>query len=177
MADWPQVGTPAPIMITPFSAFALGVEYGAVATVTPISVAHGTINLARFFPFVIPEPILVMKLFWHNGGTASGNVDVGIFSEDGKKIISTGAQAQGTISVLQEFDIADTVIGRGRFYLGISASSATATFLSNAVPLQLAKAFGWVQMATCHPLVDATFAAYATAIQPVFGLSGRVLVV
>src|SRR6266498_2301229 len=176
--DFPVIGSPSSVLISPYSELALGTEYAAVATAAPATVALGTINLAKFYPFYLPEPMIVKKVWWYNGATANGNTDVGIYDEFGTKLISSGAIAQGTINVLQESDIADTWIGRGRFYMGISTSSATAAYFSNVVPLQLAKAMGWCQMATAHPLpAVATFAALAAAVQPVFGASMRVLVV
>lgn len=178
MADWPLIGASGEIIISPYSELALGTEYAAIATVAPASVALGTINLSKFYPFAVPEPMLIRKVWWYNGGTVNGNTDVGIFDDSGTRIISSGAVAQATINVLQEFDITDTYIGRGRFYMGISTSSATATYFSNVVPLQLAKAIGWAQMASAHPLpATVTFAALAAAVQPVFGCSARVLVV
>lgn len=176
MADWPQIGAPPPVLIAPHSECALGTEYGALQTAIPSSVAHGTANLARYYPFVLSEPVVVMKVWWYNGATANGNTDVGVFSEDGKLIISAGATAQGTVNVIQEVDVTDTVLGRGRFYLGLSSSSATATYFSNVLTAQLSKGIGWAQMASAHPLSDATFAAFSAAIQPMFGLACRTLV-
>lgn len=178
MPDWPVTGTPNDILISPYSEFALGTEYAAVNTAAPASVSLGTVNLGKFYPFYLPEPVMVLKLWWYNGGTVNGNTDVGIFDESGTKIISSGAIAQAGTSALQENDIADTWLGRGRFYMGLSTSSATATYFSNVVPLQLAKAFGWAQMASAHALpATITLAALAAAVEPVFGLSGRTLVV
>jgi hypothetical protein len=178
MSDWPQASRPPTVLMSPFSELAQGTEMAALATAAPASVAHGTANLARFYPFVLPEPIVVVKMWWYNGGTVSGNVDVGIYDKDGTKIVSQGNTAQATINVLQEVNIADTVLGRGLFYMALSASSATATFFSNANSVQLAKALGLAQMATANPLpATATLAAVAAAIQPLYGLSGRPLVV
>lgn len=176
MTDWPNIGDPTHILISPHTA--LGIEYAGLAIAGPASVAHGTVNLARFYPFTLPEPIVVVKLWWANGATANGNTDVGIYTEDGTRIVSTGATAQGTVSVLQEVDITDTQLGRGRYYLGLSSSSATATYLSNAMSVSLSKMLGWAEVASAHPLpATTTLAAFSTAaIQPIFGLSQRTLV-
>jgi hypothetical protein len=176
--DWPIVGTPTSVIISPYSPFAMGVEYAALATAAPASVAHGTANLARFYPFVLSEPIMVVKMWWYNGATANGNTDIGIYDESGTKLLSMGNTAQGTINILQEVNVTDTWLGRGRFYMGLSSSSATATYFSNVISVQLSKMLGWAQMATANVLpATATYAAASSAIQPVFGLSGRTLVV
>lgn len=176
--DWPITGEPGRVFISPVSPQALGVEYAALAVAAPSSVAHGTANLARFFPFVLPETITVVKAWWYNGATANGNVDIGIYSEQGARIISKGNTAQGTINVLQEVDITDTVLGRGRYYCALSSSSATGTFFSNVISIELSKALGWGQMASANVLpATFTMASMTAAIQPIFGLSTRTLVV
>jgi hypothetical protein len=176
--SWPLVGEPNRVLIGPHSPLAMGVEYAALATAAPASVAQATANLARAYPFVLTEPTLIRKLWWYNGSTASGNIDCGVYTEGGGRLFSTGATAQGTISVIQEVDITDFLLGRGRYYLAISCSSATATLFSNVLSVQLSKMLGWKQMATAHPLPTTfTDAAFSAAIQPIFGLSGRTLVV
>jgi hypothetical protein len=182
VADWPQVGLPAPVTISPFSLNALGVDIAAAGMAAPASAALGTINLGRGYPFWVPEPILVVKLWAYNGATANGNTDVGVYSVDGRLLVSNGAAAQSGTSQLQEFNITDTVLGRGWFYMALSTSSATATFFtigaSNATYLQLLKAAGCWQATSAHALpATITFAALAAALLPVCGLSARTLVV
>jgi hypothetical protein len=165
MADWPQAGDPNRLLISPYSASACGIEIAALGSSAPTSVAHGTANLARGYPFYLSEPALVAKVWWFNGATASGNIDVGVYTLDGTKLFSSGAQAQGTINVIQEFDITDFQLGRGAYYAAISCSSATATLFSNGYNLHFAKAHGWWQMATAHPLpTSVTLAAMSSSI-------------
>lgn len=174
MADWPVSGSPNRVIIGPHSAQAGGVEFAALASAAPASVAHGTINLARFYPFYLSEPIVVVKVWWINGATVNGNTDVGIYTADGTRLISSGAVAQATTGAMQEVDTTDTLLGRGTYYAGISSSSATATYFSNAINVHFAKSFGWAQMASAHVLpATVTLAALAAAIQPMFGVSAR----
>jgi hypothetical protein len=183
MADWPQVGPPAPVMISPFSQNAIGVDIAAAAMAAPASAAIATANLARGYPFWLPEPITVLKLWTYSGGTiAATSVDVGVYSEDGRLLVSAGGAAEANASALQEFDVTDTVLGRGRFYMAASISSTTGTFFtvgaSNTTYLQLLKAAGCWQAASAYPLpATITFAALAAALIPICGLSGRLLVV
>lgn len=179
MSDWPITGEPNRVIISPYSAQALGTEYAALAAAAPASVAHATVNMLRAYPFVLPEPMLVRKVWWHNGGVISGFTDVGVYSEDGTRMLASGAILQATINVLQEFDIADVPLGRGTYYLALTSNSATATYLSNILGIQLAKLLGWGQVALGAAGLPATItlAAAAAAIQPIFGISGRTLVV
>lgn len=182
MPDWPNLGQVPPVMMSPLSAFALGMEIGSAAMAAPAGAAIGTANLARGYPFWLPEPVVVQKLWCYNGATLGGNVDVGIYSEDGRLLVSAGSTAQAGASVLQEFDVTDTIIGRGRFYLALATSSTTATFFcvgaSNATNLQLLKAAGCWQAASAMALPSTvTYAALAAALLPVCGFATRTLVV
>jgi hypothetical protein len=52
-----------------------------------------------------------------NGATASGNMDVGIYDYAGTRLVSSGSTAQSGTSAFQDFDITDTLLGPGIFYL------------------------------------------------------------
>lgn len=177
MADWPSSGDPNRLLIAPYSAQALGVELAALAATAPASVAHGTANLARAYPFVLSEPAMLLRAWWFNGATVNGNTDVGVYTLDGTRLFSTGATAQATTNAIQEVDITDYQLGRGTYYAALSSSSSTATYFSFNVNLHFAKAMGWWQMASAHVLpATATPAAFSSAIEPLFGFSLRNLV-
>lgn len=182
MPDFPQIGDPGRILLSPFSEQALGVEYAALAAAAPASTAWGTINLIRAYPFVVPEPILIRKLWIYKGTTVTGNVDVGIYTDEGgvgTRLVGSGSTAvAATGSILQEFDVTDTVLGRGRYYLAATMSLTTTTMFANALTAQQAKMLGWVEAGTALPGgATLTWVAYTSAFQPVFGAGGRVLVV
>lgn len=184
MTDFPQIGDPSRLIIHPHSIQALGVEYAALATAAPASVAWGTINLVRLYPFVLPEPMLVRKLWIYKGTVVTGSVDVGIYADEQggsnvTRIVSSGLTAvAATASILQEFDITDIMIGRGRYYMAALMSLTTTTMFSNSIGLQTSKLLGWVEGGSGNSSLPATItlAAVTTAVQPVFGLSGRILV-
>jgi hypothetical protein len=90
--------------------------------------AWGTANLAFFYPIMLPDSCMVTKMFWHNGTTVAGTVDIGWFSQEGGRIVSTGPQTQAGVSVTQVIDITDTALPPGPLYLGLLCSNATATF-------------------------------------------------
>ncbi len=183
MSDWPQIGEVNRVLIGPHSPQAMGVEYAALAVAAPASTAWGTNNLNRLYPFVLYEPMVVRKLWTYKGGTVTGNVDVGIYAEEGgastvTKIVSAGSTAvAATGSILQEFDITDTVLGRGRYYMAAALSLSTSTMFCNVSAVTLGKILGWCDGGSTFPLpATITLAAASAAVQPVFGLSGRTLV-
>jgi hypothetical protein len=176
MADWPLGGDPNRLMISPFALAACGVDIAAFGSAAPVSTAWGTANLARAFPFGLSEPALAQKVWWMNGATVSGNIDVGVYTLDGARLFSSGATLQATINVLQEVDITDFWLGRGTYYCVLSASSATATLFTDGFNFHFAKAMGWWQAATAHPLpATLTPAAMTSSIEPLFGVAFRAL--
>lgn len=184
MADFPVSGDPNRVIIGPTSPQSMGIEYAAEAAAAAASVAWGTINLIRMYPFVLSEPVLARKLWIYKGATVTGSVDVGIYAEDGPgtcvRLASAGATAVSAgANALQEFDIADTQLGRGRYYMAAAMSLTTTTMFANAVAANLAKTWGWAEGGTAASTVlpaTITLATFTTAVQPRFGLSNRTLV-
>jgi hypothetical protein len=81
-----------------------------------------------YIPFVLQQPAEIKLLWTYNGGVINGNVDIGIFDDVGTKIVSSGSTLLAGANAIQTFNIADTLIGPGNFYLGFVTSSASATF-------------------------------------------------
>lgn len=140
---------------------------GAASAVWPSA------NLAVYVPFVLRRQITVTQLFWYNGATASGNVDVGIYTADGARIVSSGSTAQGTINVLQAVDITDTPIGPGLYRMALAVNNGTATMFAAASGLiALFSSAGVTQQATAFALPATSTIATATFdYLPVFGLT------
>lgn len=98
---------------------------------SPASTAWGTANLAVYMPFFCPTLFKFSNFTWRNGATISGNLDVGVYSADGRKIISTGSIAQAAgANAIQTASVATTSLGVGLFYFAMTFSSATATVFS-----------------------------------------------
>ena len=175
MSVWPITVVPPLPVIQTWSMEALGIELMTIqrdlsaigSTTVPAA------NRAFYIPFMLAMPIVVTRLWWENGGTVSGNVDVGIYDSVGTRIVSTGATAgSGTIAI-QSVDITDTLIGPGRFFLAISCSSATATLMAttDAPSLEALRSRGAFNQETAHPLpATATFATVISSFIPVVGL-------
>jgi hypothetical protein len=116
-----------PKIISPHSEDA----YGAIATATAFAgaPASGVLvqNQAYFFPFTLERAAVAVKMCCLIGGTANGNIDVGLYDAEFNYLISSGATAQGSTSTLQEFDITDTTLPPGFYWMAVSLSSATGT--------------------------------------------------
>lgn len=169
--------SPVPLMLSPLSELSLGQQLASAAAVVPASAVWPSANLGIYVPFALPRTMTVLKLWWLNGATVAGNVDVGIYDAALNKVIASGATAQATINVLQAVDIADTVLpGPANYYMALSASLGTATFFRTTPVIEALKAMGCAQQASAHPLpASLTLAAIAQAYLPIFGLAFRTL--
>ena len=187
MSDWPISVVEPLVTINPWSLESIGAHLVSgcdfFATSWGINVvgsqAYPTANLALFIPFSVTKPIVAVKLFAYNGGTVSGNIDVGIYDANGVRLISSDSTAQAGTSAttaLQSFDITDTQFGPGLFYLAVAMDNTTGCLC--AVVPDISPAFtGMAQMATAFPLpAVATFASCATLYIPLIGLTTRTLV-
>jgi hypothetical protein len=140
--------------------------------------AWGTANRAFYCPIVLPAPVVAKRLFMLVGTTQNGNVDVGIYNHAGAKIVSSGSVAQGPVSAVQIFDIADTPLPAGNYYMAVSSDSTTATFGGVTLPNgAMARAVGASIMATAFPLPSTlTFGTTAPVAVPLLGFEvGRLV--
>jgi hypothetical protein len=64
-------------------------------------------------------------------GVQSGNLDVGIYSETGTRLVSSGSTAVAAAG-LQVVDIADTTLTPGLYYLALCIDNTTASVFRNA---------------------------------------------
>jgi hypothetical protein len=140
------------------------------------SVAWPSANLAIFVPFRLTRPMVITKLFVQNGGTVSGNIDLGIYDASGTKIVSTGSTAQAGTNGTQSIAVTSTELGPGLYYLAIALDNTTGQVFrfTFSVCLDICKALGLAQQASAFALpANATFATIANNIVPVIGCSGR----
>ena len=150
---------------------------GAVRLASAASAAFPTTNQAFFMPLFMGAPITIAQLFVWNGATVSGNVDVGVYAEDGTRLVSSGSTAQAGTSVLQVFDVTDTVIGPGNYYLALACDNTTATITRVTVALSVARLHGNLTQASAFPLPTlATFATVAGGFTPIMGFTPRTVI-
>lgn len=156
--------------IVPASLESLGPTVGLLNSYS--SAVWPSANLAIFIPFRLAVPQIATRLFWSNGGTVSGNVDAGLYSEDGTRLISTGSTAQAGVSAIQTVDITDTLLGLGSFYLALAVDNVTATIARLVFSTAAAnKVLGLAEQAAAFALpANATFATVGQAYIPLVGV-------
>lgn len=177
MADYPPSGLGPTVTINPRAPDSVGVQLIGTNVGSPASTAWPSANLAIFVPFVLARPFLVVKMFIKNGTPANGNTDLGIYDSEGTKLVSSGSTARSGATQFQEFDIADTLIGPGQFYMA-AAHDGTGNFFSYTwFSLQVTQVFGLFDTATSFALpATVTFRAATVNYVPQMGLTGRVVV-
>lgn len=171
MSDWPIPGT---WDRTEGGFWSTATSLDGLNTASFSTTAWPAANLAIFVPMRLARRVTVYKLVTGSGTTANGNYDVGIYDRFGKRIVSSGATAKtsGTENVV---DIADTLLGPGLYYLAMAADDTDNYVLStpagtSPVPLQKARMYGTLEMASAYTLPDpATFAARTTGLIPAIG--------
>lgn len=156
----------------------IGTELNAIAIAAGVSAAWPTANKAFYMPFYMPRSGTVTKLWWVNGATASGNLDIGLYRADYTKIISAGSTAQGTISVVQEVDITDTFLaGSTLYYIGLSCDNGTATVQRLVPGSVFGELSGVMQQTSAFPLPSpAVPAVLSVSYIPICGVAFRTLV-
>jgi hypothetical protein len=182
MSDSPSISLEPCVTITPWSVESTGILINSIAGTKLIATTSTTwpsTNLALFFPFFLSKTIKVLNLFWVDGSANSGNVDVGIYTADGTKLVSTGSQVQG-INGIQSVSVS-LELGPGLFYLAIAMDNTTGALQAGTTGgvgnLESASIFGAAQMASAFPLpATATLATVGQDYIPVFGLSTRSVV-
>lgn len=133
-------------------------------------------NKAILTPITVRTLFLIRKFWWANGSAVAGNVDVGVYTMGGARLLSTGAIAQAGTSVIQS---ATPTAGPpwqlmpGSYYLALSASSASATFISTTSPApREMQTSGFAEAVTANPLPDPiTPATMVSNIIPLCGMS------
>lgn len=177
MSNWPSPSLPPLVTLHPWAAESLGnIPATLVSGIkdSGVSTAWFSANLALYVPFWIWTPTTV-KIGWtRNGATATGNIDIGIYTRDGVRIVSMGSTAQSGTSTLQTFNITDTLLMPGPYFMALATNSGSTTLgMSNAFTAPQQKLLGIYEQASAFPLpATATFATPATVTRiPAFGFS------
>lgn len=90
-------------------------------------------DLAIYVPVSIPVPFIIARFMVPNGSNITGNVDVGIYSAAGTRLLSTGSTARANASAVQYIGVTDQVFQAGTYYLALVGSSTTGTYLQAAI--------------------------------------------
>lgn len=131
-------------------------------------------NLAIYVPISVPVPFLAARFMVANGSNTTGNVDIGIYTAAGSRLLSTGSTARASASAVQYIDVTNTVFAAGHYYIGMVASSTTGTFaqatFASAVRSFMTGALEESLGATTLPSTMTPVAFTRTAI-PLFGFT------
>ncbi len=141
--------------------------------------AWPTANKGIFVPLRVSQTVTAVKMWVYNGGAVSGNLDMGIYDESYARLVSLGPTAQSGTNIIQEFDIADTVLSPGRYYMALVSSSASSQVMGRLAGIGSAdwKALGLFEQASVGTLpATATPAVITANLLPLFGISLRTLV-
>lgn len=131
MGDWPTDFMPNLPCVTPFSSESLGPGTRVTGSAAVGSATLGN-QVARFFPWVIETPIVIVKGFTMNGTTANGTIDVGVYDHEFNLIVAAGATTQSGTSAIQEYDITDTTLMPGRYWMAC-VCNGTGTVFGRAI--------------------------------------------
>lgn len=177
MSDFPQGQDYAPVVLSSLSALGLTLSTADGGVSGEGSAAWPAANRAIYVPFVVPAPFVAVKMFVSNGATASGNLDAGIYDDQGNRLVSIGSTAQAGTTANQSLDITDTLLLPGVYYMALAMNGTTGTARRTNIALPLVKACGVLSQSTAFALpATATFAAAQDAYIPLFAVTGRVLV-
>lgn len=177
MPDFPVLRNVDPLVISPASPQSIGEMLNAMGLGLTTS-TWPTANKAYFIPFSVFAPITIVKMFVINGGTASGNIDVGIYDRGGSRLVSSGSTAQSGTSAVQEFNITDTLLLPGLYYLACAMDNTTGTLDLWNPATALARVMGVVEQTSAFALPSsATFASLSGTLKfPFIGATQRPVV-
>lgn len=176
MPDFPVSRDVDSLIICPASAQSLGREMNAMGLGISAA-AWPTANKAIYVPFSVYETITVRKMFWENGGSVSGNVDVGIYDINWVRLVSSGSTAQAGTSAIQEVNITDTTLASGIYYLAMAMDNNTGQIGRWGPTAAIGRGLGVSEEASAFPLPStATLSALASGYLPGVFATLRVVV-
>jgi len=118
------------------------------------AVAWPSANRAIFWPITITENYDVATMVVHNGDAAAGNFDMGIYTIDGTRLVSSGSTAMSGTNVLQSVSVSYTLTA-GRYLVAMSSDTAGGTQHWRACTFgdqERTNIYGMAQMAAAFPL-------------------------
>lgn len=117
---------------------------GGNTTSTPL---FPVANLILYAPVYLPYRIRIKNLWWFNGSAVAGNVNAGLYTQSGYKIVDTGSTAQTGINAKQSVALGSNIeLVPGGYYFAFSASSVSARFVAwSGISLQLMRDHGYIE--------------------------------
>ena len=164
----------APRFVHTYSRYSVGPELAVDGGGVLASAVWPTANKAFYFPFGLPFRFNVRRMFVANGGTVSGNFDIGIYTLDGKRIYASGSTAQAGTTALQYVSLStELILPPDAYYLALAFDNTTATTQRNAAAgINGVRAMGVLQETSAFALpASMTPAAVSAVYVPLFGIT------
>lgn len=118
-----------PLVITPYHPESTGLETISVQSLSANAASRiPGANVVNYVPFRLNQHATVRKMSLLVGGANTGNVQVGLYTAVGSRIVSSGTVALGTINTLQECDITDTLLAPGTYFMAVTLENAAGTW-------------------------------------------------
>lgn len=143
-------------------------------------------NLAILVPIILEQPTIFLHGLVNNGSPANGNLDVGLYADDGNgstatRLCANGGTAQSGTNTTQTLTFTATTAGshdeRRLCYIAVAANSAaTLPAIIRVAPANAAilGTLGVCQVSNAYPLpASVTFEAMAQTYLPRVALSAR----
>lgn len=124
-------------------------------------------------PFFLRWPYLVQRVFWWNGSTVSGNVDIGIYTSGGTQIWHQGSTAASGASLPQFVSTGlPLLLNPGPYLMAYVQSGTTSVTFGKIIAAAAGRIMGYRQQTTALPLpATATFASYNGVGIPLAGIT------
>lgn len=139
-------------VLNTFSLQGIGVVLAGAAAPILASTPWPVASRGIFTPFDLAEEFTVRNLFLANGGTVSGNIDLGIYDEALERVLSTGSTAQAGVSVLQVVNVVRLVLRPGRYWWAVAIDNVTGTVTASNPASTVIQAAGAGFVAASFPL-------------------------
>lgn len=110
--------------------FGYGWNVGADMSATG---AWVTANRAYYIPILIERPVVIVSLGWENGATVSGVGEAGLYTWEGKRLITTGRQTQTPVSDIQQTNTPDTAVPPGCYFLAMVLDNSTGHIMKDSL--------------------------------------------
>lgn len=100
------------------------------------STAWPAAKVVVYYPISIAMPFLVKLIYWQNGTTPSGNIEVGVYDEAGNRKGTSGSTAAGTTVQVQTVTPTPFLLnGPARYYIAVTCDGTGYTICeSTTVP-------------------------------------------
>lgn len=120
-------------------------------------------SMAIYVPVRVRQPAVVKKLAISNGAAVSGNVDMAVYNAAGTRLVTVGGTTQAGTSTEQVFDVTDTLLLPGMYYIAGVLDNTTGQVVADPDAAPLCAAYGVLTQTSAYVLpATATFAVNQT---------------